>query len=63
MKGTTSDGLGFAGEEGIAAYAVASVSRAVTEWIGGRRPVAEALAAGRAAHRLLVSRSAGRVRS
>ena len=30
----------------------------MTEWIGGRRPVAEALAAGRAAHRLLVSRSA-----
>jgi 23S rRNA (guanosine2251-2'-O)-methyltransferase len=27
----------------------------VTEWIGGRRPVAEALAAGRQAHRLLVS--------
>jgi 23S rRNA (guanosine2251-2'-O)-methyltransferase len=30
----------------------------VTEWIGGRRPVAEALAAGRAAHRLLVSATA-----
>jgi 23S rRNA (guanosine2251-2'-O)-methyltransferase len=30
----------------------------VTEWIGGRRPVAEALAAGRPAHRLLVSRTA-----
>lgn len=30
----------------------------MTEWIGGRRPVAEALAAGRAAHRLLVSSSA-----
>jgi 23S rRNA (guanosine2251-2'-O)-methyltransferase len=30
----------------------------VTEWIGGRRPVAEALAAGRRAHRLLVARSA-----
>jgi len=30
----------------------------VTEWIGGRRPVAEALAAGRLAHRLLVSASA-----
>jgi 23S rRNA (guanosine2251-2'-O)-methyltransferase len=30
----------------------------VTEWIGGRRPVAEALAAGRTAHRLLVARSA-----
>jgi 23S rRNA (guanosine2251-2'-O)-methyltransferase len=30
----------------------------VTDWIGGRRPVAEALAAGRAAHRLLVSSSA-----
>lgn len=30
----------------------------MTEWIGGRRPVAEALAAHRAAHRLLVSRSA-----
>jgi 23S rRNA (guanosine2251-2'-O)-methyltransferase len=30
----------------------------VTEWIGGRRPVAEALAAGRSAHRLLVTRSA-----
>jgi 23S rRNA (guanosine2251-2'-O)-methyltransferase len=29
-----------------------------TEWIGGRRPVAEALAAGRPAHRLLVSSSA-----
>lgn len=29
----------------------------MTEWIGGRRPVAEALAAGRPAHRLLVSRS------
>lgn len=28
------------------------------EWIGGRRPVAEALAAGRTAHRLLVARSA-----
>jgi 2-C-methyl-D-erythritol 4-phosphate cytidylyltransferase/2-C-methyl-D-erythritol 2,4-cyclodiphosphate synthase len=27
VKGTTSDGLGFAGDEGIAAYAVASVSR------------------------------------
>jgi 23S rRNA (guanosine2251-2'-O)-methyltransferase len=30
----------------------------VTDWIGGRRPVAEALAAGREAHRLLVSSSA-----
>jgi 23S rRNA (guanosine2251-2'-O)-methyltransferase len=30
----------------------------LTEWIGGRRPVAEALAAGRDAHRLLVSGSA-----
>jgi 23S rRNA (guanosine2251-2'-O)-methyltransferase len=30
----------------------------VTEWIGGRRPVAEALAAGRSAHRLLVARGA-----
>jgi 23S rRNA (guanosine2251-2'-O)-methyltransferase len=30
----------------------------LTEWIGGRRPVAEALAAGREAHRLLVSSSA-----
>jgi 23S rRNA (guanosine2251-2'-O)-methyltransferase len=30
----------------------------VTEWIGGRRPVAEALAAGRPSHRLLVSSSA-----
>jgi 23S rRNA (guanosine2251-2'-O)-methyltransferase len=30
----------------------------VTEWIGGRRPVNEALAAGRPAHRLLVARSA-----
>ena len=30
----------------------------MTEWIGGRRPVAEALAAGREAHRLLVSKSA-----
>ena len=30
----------------------------MTEWIGGRRPVAEALAAGRTAHRLLVSSSA-----
>ena len=30
----------------------------MTEWIGGRRPVAEALAAGREAHRLLVSSSA-----
>ena len=29
-----------------------------TEWIGGRRPVAEALAAGRTARRLLISRSA-----
>ena len=28
IKGTTSDGLGFAGEEGIAAWAVASVERA-----------------------------------
>jgi 23S rRNA (guanosine2251-2'-O)-methyltransferase len=27
----------------------------VTDWIGGRRPVAEALAAGREAHRLLIS--------
>jgi 23S rRNA (guanosine2251-2'-O)-methyltransferase len=27
----------------------------MTDWIGGRRPVAEALAAGREAHRLLVS--------
>lgn len=27
VKGTTSDGLGFAGEEGIAAYAVATVER------------------------------------
>jgi 23S rRNA (guanosine2251-2'-O)-methyltransferase len=32
--------------------------RDVTDWIGGRRPVAEALAAGREAHRLLVSASA-----
>ncbi|HEY7331379.1 MAG TPA: 23S rRNA (guanosine(2251)-2'-O)-methyltransferase RlmB [Candidatus Limnocylindria bacterium] len=30
----------------------------MTEWIGGRRPVAEALAAGRPTHRLLVSTSA-----
>jgi 23S rRNA (guanosine2251-2'-O)-methyltransferase len=30
----------------------------VTEWIGGRRPVSEALAAGRPAHRLLVARTA-----
>jgi 23S rRNA (guanosine2251-2'-O)-methyltransferase len=30
----------------------------LSEWIGGRRPVAEALAAGRSAHRLLVSSSA-----
>jgi 23S rRNA (guanosine2251-2'-O)-methyltransferase len=30
----------------------------VTDWIGGRRPVAEALAAGRVAHRLLVASSA-----
>ncbi|HSM37780.1 MAG TPA: 23S rRNA (guanosine(2251)-2'-O)-methyltransferase RlmB [Candidatus Limnocylindrales bacterium] len=30
----------------------------MSEWIGGRRPVAEALAAGRAATRLLVSRTA-----
>jgi 2-C-methyl-D-erythritol 4-phosphate cytidylyltransferase / 2-C-methyl-D-erythritol 2,4-cyclodiphosphate synthase len=28
VKGTTSDGLGFAGEEGIAAYAVATVEKA-----------------------------------
>jgi 23S rRNA (guanosine2251-2'-O)-methyltransferase len=30
----------------------------VTEWIGGRRPVAEALSAGREAHRLILSASA-----
>ena len=30
----------------------------MTDWIGGRRPVAEALAAGRVAHRLLVASSA-----
>lgn len=30
----------------------------MTDWIGGRRPVTEALAAGRVAHRLLVSASA-----
>lgn len=30
----------------------------MTEWIGGRRPVAEAIAAGRPSHRLLVSSSA-----
>ncbi|MGI8658297.1 MAG: 23S rRNA (guanosine(2251)-2'-O)-methyltransferase RlmB [Candidatus Limnocylindria bacterium] len=30
----------------------------MTEWIGGRRPVMEALAAGREAHRLLISASA-----
>ena len=30
----------------------------MTEWIGGRRPVAEALAAGRPAHRLLISATA-----
>ncbi len=30
----------------------------MSEWIGGRRPVAEALAAGRPAHRLIVSASA-----
>jgi 23S rRNA (guanosine2251-2'-O)-methyltransferase len=30
----------------------------VTDWIGGRRPVLEALAAGREAHRLLVAASA-----
>lgn len=30
----------------------------MTEWIGGRRPVSEALAAGREAHRLLVAASA-----
>ena len=32
----------------------------MTEWVGGRRPVAEALAAGRDAHRLLVASSARR---
>ena len=48
-----------AGEEGIAAWAVAAVERTrVTEWIGGRRPVAEALAAGREAHRLIISATA-----
>ena len=30
----------------------------MTDWIGGRRPVAEALAAGREAHRLLIGASA-----
>ena len=30
----------------------------MTEWVGGRRPVGEALAAGRRAHRLLISASA-----
>ena len=30
----------------------------MTDWIGGRRPVAEALAAGREAHRLLISATA-----
>ncbi len=30
----------------------------MTEWVAGRRPVAEALAAGREAHRLLISASA-----
>ena len=30
----------------------------MTDWIGGRRPVAEALAAGRVAHRLLISATA-----
>ena len=30
----------------------------MSEWIGGRRPVAEALAAGREAHRLILSASA-----
>lgn len=30
----------------------------MSEWIGGRRPVAEALGAGREAHRLLVARTA-----
>ncbi|HYN63728.1 MAG TPA: RNA methyltransferase substrate-binding domain-containing protein, partial [Candidatus Limnocylindrales bacterium] len=30
----------------------------MSEWIGGRRPVVEALSAGRRAHRLLVSSSA-----
>ena len=30
----------------------------MTEWVGGRRPVAEALAAGRESHRLLVSATA-----
>ena len=30
----------------------------MTEWIGGRRPVAEALAAGREAHRLIISATA-----
>ena len=30
----------------------------MSEWIGGRRPVAEALAAGRRAHRLLISSTA-----
>lgn len=30
----------------------------MTDWIGGRRPVAEALAAGREAHRLLIAASA-----
>src|SRR5439155_22204753 len=30
----------------------------MSEWIGGRRPVAEALAAGRPAHRLLISANA-----
>jgi tRNA G18 (ribose-2'-O)-methylase SpoU len=30
----------------------------VSDWIGGRRPVAEALAAGREARRLIISASA-----
>jgi 2C-methyl-D-erythritol 2,4-cyclodiphosphate synthase len=28
VKGTTSDGLGFAGSEGLAAWAVATIERA-----------------------------------
>ena len=59
IKGTTSDGLGFS-RRGRNRRLGSRGRRAnrMTEWIGGRRPVAEALAAGREAHRLILSATA-----
>ena len=58
VKGTTSDRPRFRRSGGDRCVRRCHGGSRLTEWIGGRRPVAEALAARRDARRLLVSKSA-----